>query len=68
MTKKDYILIARCLRGVADVSNDQGDENSVCVVREVARTLANSLCNDNPRFDRGIFLAACAPLKDVLKP
>ena len=46
MTKKDYELIADCIRAAADKET-------------VALLLAAALGEDNPRFDRKKFLDAC---------
>lgn len=56
MTRKDYILIANAI---------QTTRNSVCgeadyaVVDAVSKELAFVLKQDNPRFDRALFMAAC---------
>jgi hypothetical protein len=54
MTRKDYELIAKVFAEV-DTCSDGAAE----VVEELAHALANALADDNPRFDRARFLAAC---------
>jgi len=56
MTKKDYELIARGIKGVY---MDCEDEIEQYAVSEVARSLSIDLQDDNPRFDRNKFLTAC---------
>lgn len=51
MTRKDYVLIASAIRE-ARVSQDVDREN-------MAGAIAVKLAEDNPRFDREIFLLAC---------
>lgn len=57
MTKKDYELIAQAFRAVTDVLDVSDDEYRG--VREVAVAIALRLADNNPRFDRARFLAAC---------
>lgn len=57
MTKKDYELIARALKSTHQTVNvptrvAQQWANDVCAI-------ADALAQDNPRFDRERFLAAC---------
>lgn len=60
MTRKDYVLIAACLAAVrADCTADKHREHEFAALDAVARDLAHQLANDNPRFDRARFLAAC---------
>jgi hypothetical protein len=71
MTRKDYVMIAETLRGLlADIERESGPM-AVCDrtralmagehlgVRHVASRLADQLRQDNPRFDRTRFMAAC---------
>jgi len=63
MTRKDYELIAAAIAG--QHSEIPSDEPKVwesaykCGVTDAARALADALAEDNPRFDRARFLAAC---------
>lgn len=53
MTRKDYILIADAInKAPVDASQDR-QRNTV------ARSIADALATDNPRFDRARFLKAC---------
>lgn len=54
MTKKDYIKIAAILYR-ADWPEDQRN-----TIEAVARRFAIMLQGDNPNFDKGRFLKACA--------
>ena len=57
MTRKDYVLIADTLSNLMkDFNNCGGDSVSLSLVAE---ELADTLANDNPRFDRARFLDAC---------
>lgn len=71
MTRKDYILIADAIRELlADIERESGPM-AVCDrtralmagehlgVRHAASRLADQLRQDNPRFDRTRFMAAC---------
>lgn len=71
MTRKDYVMIAETLRQtLADIERESGpmavcDRTRACLtgerlgVRGVALRLADQLRQDNPRFDRTRFMAAC---------
>lgn len=52
MTKKDYELIARVL-SYAD------QENWTDHIELIAEEFADELENDNPKFNRDMFLTAC---------
>lgn len=56
MTRKDYILIAAALNEAREFSTIE--ERRYGVERAALR-LADAIGQDNPRFDRGRFLAAC---------
>lgn len=71
MTRKDYILIADAIRELlADIERESAPM-AVCDrtralmagehlgVRHAASRLADQLRQDNPRFDRTRFMAAC---------
>lgn len=71
MTRKDYVLIADAIRGLlADIERESGPM-AVCDrtrallagehlgARHAASRLADTLRQDNPRFDRVRFMAAC---------
>jgi hypothetical protein len=51
MTKKDYIMLAGVLKA-----------NHNIFMYDLANGLADALATDNPRFDRGKFLAAAGVL------
>lgn len=69
MTKKHFIAIAATIRAQLDglnteiIQNIDSDENPACqqaeTVEETARRLCDVFTNENPRFDRARFLAAC---------
>ena len=65
MTRKDYVMIAETLRGLlADIDRESPGMREVLRgermgVASVARRLADQLRQDNPRFDRTRFMAAC---------
>lgn len=71
MTRKDYILIAETIRELlADIDRDGSgailsDHSSHVLAGErisihtLAMRLADQLRQDNPRFDRTRFMAAC---------
>lgn len=56
MTRKDYVMTAEAIK-------DAADEAITPVMLEGIKTVATYLADgmklDNPRFDRGRFLAAC---------
>lgn len=53
MTRKDYELIARCIKGAVDA---HGRTASIVLA---ADNLAMQLRSTNPRFDENRFLVAC---------
>jgi hypothetical protein len=55
MTRKDYILIAEVIR--ASKLSWAGNNNYL--VDDISRALADTLEQDNPRFNRARFLTAC---------
>jgi hypothetical protein len=57
MTRRDYVLIAAALKGAHD-SHIHTLPGAIGV-RTAALTLADTLAQDNPRFDRDRFLKAC---------
>lgn len=57
MTRKDYQLIAAALR-LARTTNPTSKAHRIALA-DAAIILARELANDNPRFDRARFLAAC---------
>lgn len=59
MTRKDYELIAGCLRDEIAVSEANHEIVSPVALKECARALARDLGNDNNRFDSLRFLRAC---------
>lgn len=67
MTRRDYELIASVLaqawRQAAGMEVADGAYGRLDTVRLVAHGLAEELAAENPRFDRGRFLAAAMPQK-----
>ena len=57
MTRKDYKLIASSILKELSCYKDLTPEASA--IRELARRLATQLEEENPRFNREIFLVAC---------
>lgn len=57
MTRRDYVLIAEVLRATQPHETLGGVAR--CAWCDVARTFANRLAAENPRFDRARFLKAC---------
>lgn len=57
MTRKDYVKIAKHFNREVNTCIDHGAPIASLVI--TARTLADELASDNPRFDRERFLAAC---------
>lgn len=56
MTRKDYVLIAEALRLARSAGTGAGHDAGIY---DAARVLAETLANDNPRFDSERFLKAC---------
>jgi predicted nucleic acid-binding protein len=54
MHRKHYVLIAQAIR---KMRRQHGDRYGF--IAAVAENVADVLAADNPRFDRGRFLAAC---------
>lgn len=70
MTRKDYILLADVLAQMSrDIAKDEGSALSDtgraiasgerAATQTIAHRLADQLRQDNPRFDRSRFIAAC---------
>ena len=58
MTRKDFQLIADVLSAVLK-AKENNPANRV-VVEEIAVTFASELAKTNPRFNKELFLKACA--------
>ena len=59
MTKRDYELIAACIRTQLYVEMEcNNSETGVAVMSEFARRIGSELLNTNPRFNLTKFLAA----------
>jgi hypothetical protein len=54
MTRKDYVLIAKAIKGTYF-----GNKTWVRNCEQISDTIARALQSDNPRFDKGRFLKAC---------
>jgi hypothetical protein len=59
MTKKDYELIAKAIETSGSMYFNQNEAEKVSAMIEFAYSIATSLKEDNPRFDRVRFLEAC---------
>ena len=62
MTRKDYVMIADAIRETLLPECETGiapPDWQVFATRRVALRLADQLRQDNPRFDRTRFMAAC---------
>ena len=62
MTRKDYILIAAAIRETLLTDPKTGivpPDREAAATHRVALRLADQLRQDNPRFDRTRFMAAC---------
>ena len=61
MTRKDYVLLAEALADARRIAlqSENSPENTAAGVVLASLTLAQILQNENPRFDRARFLAAC---------
>lgn len=55
MSRKDYVAIAAVIRLYVGLA----DANTLDALRGVARGMADIFANDNPRFNRDRFYAAC---------
>lgn len=60
MTKKDYELIARAIKG-GTIYHDLHYINKLSFVDDIC----NKLEQDNPRFDRNKFLTACGVIDPI---
>lgn len=60
MSKKDYELIANCIRAEHNMCEARGyGDIRKQSVHFIALSLANKFARDNPRFDYVRFLTAC---------
>jgi len=60
MTKRDYEMIAACIKSHAEYElTCNNSETGVVVMWDFARHMAAELLNTNPRFDMNMFLDAC---------
>lgn len=57
MSKKHYIAMAALIRD--HVTRSEKDAAEVYALEVLARDVCGMYAADNPRFDRGRFLAAC---------
>lgn len=58
MTRKDYVMIAEAIRDAASPASGADGPRAQTALR-IADYIADGLYNDNPRFDRKRFMAAC---------
>lgn len=61
MTRKDYVVIARAVSNATREFGEEGvgDGGAFDGIDTVVDFLASALKQDNPRFDRERFIAAC---------
>lgn len=63
MTKKDYELIAGILGTELEIWKANAGpvygQEGIEAIKELSKTMARRLGNDNPKFDRTKFLRAC---------
>jgi hypothetical protein len=59
MTRKDYVKFAEMLR-----QKRQLIEDSSSTLLDLTISIADIFAQDNPKFDREKFYAACEPKKD----
>jgi hypothetical protein len=58
MTRKDYVMVSDSIKAARE--NWEGfTPESIEALDGLARSLATKLAQDNPRFERGLFLDAC---------
>jgi hypothetical protein len=63
MTRKDYVLIADAIRDALATDIEFGiaiPEREASGIHRAALRLSDRLEQDNPRFDREVFLKACS--------
>lgn len=59
MTRKDYVMVADAIKDAGN-AQDLVDGREARIALETAATfIADGLSQDNPRFDRKRFMAAC---------
>jgi hypothetical protein len=54
MTRKDYVLISRVINTARNIDTEKTGEGVA-----IAYLLADELAQENPRFNREMFLTAC---------
>lgn len=59
MSRKHYILLADVLRAQVEEAQTKGENARVDALYLTAMTLCELMANDNPRFSRSRFIAAC---------
>lgn len=60
MTRKDYITIAAAIAQARQATEiNRKSKDGVSAIRLTAIGMASHLLQDNPRFDRDRFMAAC---------
>lgn len=60
MTKKDYVKFAQVIRREREIDG----EDALTATKFWQSTIANIFAQDNPKFNREKFYAACEPKKD----
>lgn len=58
MSRKDYQAIAAAIKSQTPLA-DESTASPMFWLERIAMRLADTLAQDNPRFDRARFLAAC---------
>ena len=63
MTKKDYALVAKCIKAMIDGCNKMAYQDERYLSKEPYRKLVGKLVSefqlDNPKFDKDKFIKAC---------
>lgn len=66
MSKKDYVLLAKCLRSVRpsafSIECDEDEHGRSSQWRNTVEAVADALRQENPNFDEQMFLEACGLL------
>jgi hypothetical protein len=71
MTRKDYVRIAWIIsheRGLINLSDDKHAKDlAYAVLKDMTALLADTMAQDNPRFDKERFITACEKDEDSIK-
>jgi hypothetical protein len=58
-SRKDYVAIAAALKSQRESYAPHWDKNLFRAMDDTCKAMAQVFANDNPRFDRAKFYAAC---------